>query len=165
MILKTYMNIGNKKLGIVLIVVSVILFFVFLSSAKQLSGAAEIGCQEVCGHIEGIACPHANGIPLHNVLGFGLIIILVLIGLYMFFWKNQVAERKNFGIPKDLDNDEKKVIYAIKEKEGTIFQSELIEKTGFSKVKISRILDRLEGKGLIERRRRGMTNVVILKNG
>jgi uncharacterized membrane protein len=45
-----------------------------------------------------------------------------------------------------------------------LFQAELIEKTDFNKVKVSRILDKLEGKGLIERRRRGMTNLVLLKH-
>lgn len=38
-------------------------------------------------------------------------------------------------------------------------------KTGLTKVKVTRILDRLEGREIIERKRRGMTNVVILKHG
>ena len=44
-----------------------------------------------------------------------------------------------------------------------MFQSELVEKTGHTKVKMTRILDKLEAKGLIERRRKGMTNLVFLK--
>ncbi len=48
---------------------------------------------------------------------------------------------------------------------GSIFQAELVEKSSFSKVKVSRLLDRMEGLGIIERRRRGMTNIVILKEG
>ncbi|MEK6845043.1 MAG: MarR family transcriptional regulator [Nanoarchaeota archaeon] len=44
-----------------------------------------------------------------------------------------------------------------------IFQAELIEKTKFGKAKITRILDRLEGKGFVERKRRGMTNIVVLR--
>jgi len=31
------------------------------------------------------------------------------------------------------------------------------------KVKVSRILDKLEGKGLVETKTRGMTNVILLK--
>jgi hypothetical protein len=46
---------------------------------------------------------------------------------------------------------------------GSIFQAELVEKSGFSKVKVSRLLDRMEGLGILERRRRGMTNIVILR--
>ena len=48
--------------------------------------------------------------------------------------------------------------------EGSVLQSELVSTTGLTKVKVTRILDKLEGKGLIERRRRGMTNIVILKH-
>jgi len=64
-----------------------------------------------------------------------------------------------------LNDDEKLVFDKIIESEGTIFQSDLVDKTKFTKVKVTRLLDKLEGKGLIERKRRGMTNVVILKRG
>jgi len=62
-----------------------------------------------------------------------------------------------------LDSEEKKLIQIVSEANGSIFQSELTEKSGFDKVKVTRILDRLEGKQVIERRRRGMTNIVILR--
>ena len=62
-----------------------------------------------------------------------------------------------------LDKEEKVIIKALENADGTIFQSDLVEKTQFGKVKVSRILDRLEGRGLLERKRRGMTNVVVLK--
>ncbi len=44
-----------------------------------------------------------------------------------------------------------------------INQSELAEKTGLSRSDISRALYLLESKGLIERKRLGMGNVVLLK--
>jgi uncharacterized membrane protein len=61
-----------------------------------------------------------------------------------------------------LKPEEKKVMNLIL-KEKTIFQADVSEKTKFSKVKITRILDKLESKDYIERKRRGMTNIVILK--
>tara|TARA_Y100000310_G_scaffold336177_1_gene420039 strand:- start:326 stop:601 length:276 start_codon:yes stop_codon:yes gene_type:complete len=61
-----------------------------------------------------------------------------------------------------LKPEERKVMNLIM-KEKTIFQADVSEKTKFSKVKITRILDRLESKYYIERERRGMTNIVILK--
>ena len=64
---------------------------------------------------------------------------------------------------KDFNDDEKKIFNEIV-KENSIFQSELVDRTGLNKVKVTRSLDKLEGKGLIERKRRGMTNVVILKH-
>ena len=54
-------------------------------------------------------------------------------------------------------------INQILENKGSIYQSELVNKTGFNKVKVTRILDSLESQNLIERKRRGMTNIVILK--
>ena len=62
-----------------------------------------------------------------------------------------------------LNKEEVKIMNLLLENKGSIFQSELVGKTGFSKVKITRILDSLEGQGMIERRRRGMTNIILLK--
>jgi uncharacterized membrane protein len=64
---------------------------------------------------------------------------------------------------KSLQDDERKVYDLIVNAEGFMFQNDLIEKTGYSKVKVSRILDKLEMKGIVERRRRGMANIVVLK--
>ena len=44
-----------------------------------------------------------------------------------------------------------------------VFQSDIVEKTGFPKVKVTRLLDRMEHRGLVERRRRGMSNIVLIK--
>ena len=63
-----------------------------------------------------------------------------------------------------LDKDEKKVIGILQRENGTMFQATLTEELGAGKVKITRILDKLEAKQLIERKRRGMNNVVVLKN-
>jgi uncharacterized membrane protein len=63
-----------------------------------------------------------------------------------------------------LSANEKTVFEKIIESQGALFQSELVEKSGFNKVKVTRILDKLEGKDLIDRKRRGMSNIVILKH-
>jgi hypothetical protein len=65
-------------------------------------------------------------------------------------------------VAKMLKDDEQTLYKAIIE-EGIINQSELIEKTGLSKSGVSRALYGLESRGLIERRRHGMGNVVLLK--
>ncbi len=65
-------------------------------------------------------------------------------------------------VSKTLKNDEQRVYKAIID-EGIINQSELVERTGLSKSNVSRALYGLESRGLIERRRRGMGNVVLLK--
>ncbi|MDD1720669.1 MAG: MarR family transcriptional regulator [Euryarchaeota archaeon] len=65
-------------------------------------------------------------------------------------------------VSKTLKNDEQKIYKAIID-EGIINQSELVERTGLSKSNVSRALYGLESRGLVERRRRGMGNVVLLK--
>ena len=65
---------------------------------------------------------------------------------------------------EDLSNtDEKEIVKLIIAEGGTIFQSQLVEKSGYSKSKVSLILDRLEARNILERRRHGMSNVIVLK--
>jgi uncharacterized membrane protein len=65
-----------------------------------------------------------------------------------------------------LDGDKRQLFNEIVEANGEILQSDLHAHTGFSKAKITRILDYLELKGLIVRKSFGMTNkIVINRNG
>jgi len=68
----------------------------------------------------------------------------------------------NFAL-RLLDGDQKMVFSLIVESGGEILQSELVRRTGFSRAKITRILNELEFKGLIIRRRYGMTNKIVVK--
>jgi uncharacterized membrane protein len=61
-----------------------------------------------------------------------------------------------------LDGDKRKIFNEIVEAKGEILQSDLHAVTGFSKSKITRILDYLEVKGLIVRKSFGMTNKIVL---
>jgi uncharacterized membrane protein len=61
-----------------------------------------------------------------------------------------------------LDGDKKQVFNEIVESNGELLQSDLHAQTGFSKAKITRILDYLELKGLIIRKSYGMTNKIII---
>lgn len=62
-----------------------------------------------------------------------------------------------------LKDDEQKVFQAVLDSEGIIAQSELSDLTGVSKSNVSRALDLLESRGYVERRRRGMGNIIVLK--
>jgi len=66
-------------------------------------------------------------------------------------------------VVKTLKDDEQKAYKAIIDSDGIINQSELSELTKISKSSVSRTLDLLESKGLVERRRRGMGNIILLK--
>jgi uncharacterized membrane protein len=99
-------------------------------------------------------------------------IILAISAMYLLFIDSVekptgelvLGERKKKWehIEKTLKNDEQKIYKAIIESDGIINQSELVEKTEISKSSISRILDLLESKGLVEKRRRGMGNIILL---
>ena len=100
-------------------------------------------------------------------------VILGVSGTYLLFFDSVekpvgeliLEERKERWkeTVKTLKEDEQKIYRAIIEADGIIEQSELPEKTGLSKASVSRALDLLESKGLVERRRRGMGNIILLK--
>ncbi len=62
-----------------------------------------------------------------------------------------------------LKYDEQKVFQAVLDSDGIIAQSDLSDLTGVSKSNVSRALDLLESRGYVERRRRGMGNIIVLK--
>ena len=112
-------------------------------------------------------CPaHKDNTSWLIIGAFGLSFIILGTGIYMLFMPEkqteQKTERKDVDESK-LDEEEKRVYALLKGGSGSIYQSGIIKDTGYSKVKVTRILDRLESKGVIERRRRGMTNIIFLK--
>ncbi len=61
-----------------------------------------------------------------------------------------------------LDGDERRLMRAIVQARGNVLQRDLVAATAFSDAKVSRLLDRLEGRGLVVRERQGMANRVRL---
>lgn len=76
-------------------------------------------------------------------------------------YKQRIEEYK--AIIPTLKEDEQKVFRAVLDSDGIVPQSELSEITGVSKSNVSRALDLLESRGYVERRRRGMGNIIFLK--
>jgi len=64
---------------------------------------------------------------------------------------------------KTLKDNEMAVYQAILEAGGVMQQGELVTQVGLPKATVSLTLDLLESKGLVERRRRGMGNVILLR--
>lgn len=166
----------NRIVGMIIIGISLLVGFIIYSFNNALKKIVATSCSH--GH----ECPMWGTIDFQTNIGIGIMVFIVLVGLYLVFFgkeervitkiktiKPQVEQKKitkeNYqGVMKSLQDDEKIVFKKILEAEGSIFQSDLVGKTSFPKVKVTRILDKLEGKGLIERKRRGMTNVVVLKH-
>lgn len=61
-----------------------------------------------------------------------------------------------------LHNNEETVYTVVLDAGGELPQRDIVEGTELSKATVSRTLDTLESKGLVERKRKGMGNVVIL---
>ncbi len=165
----------NRVVGIIIIGIAFLIGFIIFSFNKALTDIVNTACSH------GPNCPMWGTIEFQTKISIGIMFFVIIIGLYLIFFgkeekvitkikkiKPQIEPQKitkeNYQkILNKLNNDEKLIFDKIIESEGAIFQSDLVDKTKFSKVKVTRILDRLEGIGLIERKRRRMTNVVILK--
>ena len=124
-------------------------------------------------------CTHGSTCTMYNTMNFQLWLsiavvgLILVIGLYIMFSKpeektiikkiKQKPKKKKIDLT-NLDKDEKSVIKLLQEEGNAIFQATLMERLGIGKVGITRLLDKLEAKQLIERKRRGMNNVVVLRD-
>ena len=166
----------NRIVGFIIVGIAALIAFIIISFNRALTSIVNTSCSH------GSTCPMWGTINFQTNISIGLMVFVIIIGLLFIFFgkeekiiskiktiKQQIEPKKitreNYQkILSKLNDDEKLIFDKIIESEGTIFQSDLVDKTKFSKVKVTRILDKLEGKGLIERKRRGMTNVIILKH-
>ena len=76
---------------------------------------------------------------------------------------SSLKNRWNRLLEEITNPDEKRIVSLIIDEGGTIFQSQLVDRSGYSKSKVSLILDRLEAKKILERKRHGMSNAIVLK--
>ncbi|MBT4540642.1 hypothetical protein HOC35_03945 [Candidatus Woesearchaeota archaeon] len=166
----------NRIVGIVIVGISALIGFIIFSFNRALSSIIDTACTH------GTVCPMWGTLRAQTNISIGIVVFIVVIGLYLIFFgkeerivtkiervKEQIKPTEvtveNFEkVMAKLNDDEKLILEKIIEAKGTIFQSELVDNTEYSKVKVTRILDKLEGRDIIERKRRGMTNVVILKH-
>ncbi len=164
-------NFNHKTIGSILVGFALILLFVLTFVKIDVDEQGEALCSSVHANKEDMnQCPvHTSNLSWLLVSAFGIAFLVLGSGIYMIFLplKKEKEEKEEIQYKKvdlaRLDGDEQKIYTLIRTKEGSEYQSDLIQETGYSKVKVSRILDKMEGKGLIERKRRGMTNIVILK--
>ena len=76
-----------------------------------------------------------------------------------FFYKNRTPKK----IVEETKSDEERIIEILRAAGGMLYQSEIIEKTGFSKSKTSTLLNSLKKKGRIEKIMKGRRNLIRLK--
>jgi len=157
-------NVGWLLLGIsALIILLIFLFYNITMSVVRNS------CLIQHGDVQ--SCEMYDSVNYQTYFALGIAGVLVLVSLFLVFSKPNekivVKKIKEHKIEKKVDlssfRPEEKQAYNLVKENGAIFQADLIEKTGFSKARMTRIIDKLEGSSLVERKRRGMTNVVVLK--
>ncbi len=124
-----------------------------------------------CGAEHAAVCVMNQTVDQQTYLALGIVGLVVIIGLVLIFTKpkekvivKKVKERKKKIDKSKLDRDEKRVVNLLEKENGTMFQATLKEKLDVGKVKLTRLLDKLEAKQIIERKRRGMNNIVVLRN-
>lgn len=162
-------KLDHRFVGIVLIILSIFLFLLINYYTKNLL-AVNAELHKGCNLPEEV-CPFKRSIPFESYVGYSLSGIVGLLGLFLSFSKvetEKIPTKERLKLRqtvKSLQGDEQKIYKMIVDADGSIFQNDLVTKTGYSKVKVSRILDRLEAKGIVERRRRGMANIVLTKYG
>jgi len=161
----------NKNVGWLIVGISIFIFIIIFAFNIGLRDIVD----QTCTH--GSTCSMYSTISLQTWISVAIAFLVLVIGLFLVFSKENerivVKKIRPYGkleIKKfdrksleKLDDEEKKIMNLILENRGSMFQSYIVEKTGFNKVKTTRILDSLEAQGLVERRRRGMTNIVLLK--
>ncbi len=162
----------NKKLGIILIIISILVGGIFVMYSINLSeNSKEEGCfpNENCLVIE-------RSLTINN-FAIGVLSFILALGFYLIFFnktekaildkleseKNQKIEDMKFDILlKALDPFEQKVIRAVREQPG-ITQNTLRIKTDMSKAKLSYVLQELERRGIVKRAEKGKTLEIYLK--
>ncbi len=159
-------TINHRKIGIALVVVAFILLCILIIMKVNADEQGELLCSfvENSPSLTMEQCPaHTNPLSWY-VLGAVVLAMLILAsGVYLYFLPVRKEHTTPAGNLKELAGEEAMIYELIKTSEGMMYQSDIIKQTGITKVKVSRILDKLEGRSLLERKRRVMTNVVILK--
>ena len=162
---------NQRKIGAIILAVSVsiltLLLFLKLQTDKQMLSACETSCNSqgnVGCNLE--SCPYHHGGSLSWVLVIvsALVAFLGGTGLYLSLpqKKETVIEEKEYDVSSLLD-EEKKVFFFIKDKKEGVYQNLIVKEFNLSKVQATRLLDKLEGQDLIERKRRGLSNLIVVK--
>ncbi len=154
----------NKNVGWLIIglaVVMAIIVLLFNSVIKDNLGLT-------CSH--GPSCEMYSNLKVQTGISLSIVAIVFVIGLFLLFSKPKerivvktIKEKRKKLNLDGLDKKEKELVDLLQKENGGIFQADLMEKLSIGKVGITRLLDKLEAKQLIERKRRGMNNFVVLR--
>jgi len=152
----------NRTVGFLIIAIALLIGFIIYSFNSALTEIVNTSCSH------GAECPMWGTIDFQTRVSMGVMGFVGLIGLYFIFFAGEgaaaavVSKEEYEKVLAKLGADEKLLLGKVIGSEGMMYQSDLVKETSFNKVKVTRILDRLEQMRIIERRRRGMSNVVVV---
>src|SRR3989338_3228793 len=151
------MEITHKTLGMILLALSIILITTLSFAKVNVDSQSAVLCEKFSEADDMQGCPvHKSNISWLFVFAFGVAFLILGAGTYLIFMPAEkpeiiIEDKKEFkqiDLTK-LDEDEKKIYEIIKAKGGSAYQSDLVTETSFSKVKVTRILDKLEMMGIL----------------
>lgn len=163
----------NKKLGMLLIIISILVgFLIFNYNSQLMQDADEMGCLPSTSN----CIPIEKNLSISH-LAIGIFAFIFALGFYILFFNKteqailrKLEEEKNQKIKNEkfkyilmaLDSYEQKVMKVVKDHEG-ITQNILKLRTNMSKAKLSYVLKELEKRNLIKRTKKGKTLQIFLK--
>lgn len=154
----------NRNVGYLIIGISIVIFGIIFFFNQGLKNIVD----ETCSH--GPTCTMYDTISMQTWLSVAIAALVLIIGLFLVFVKEEkeiiikkVKEPKKKISLEGLDLREKNAVKIIQDN-GGIFQADLMEKLSIGKVGLTRLLDKLESKQIIERKRRGMNNFIVVKS-
>ena len=155
-----------QRLGIIIATLSIMTIAILVYAEIQTNNYMKESCELVHGKEYASVCPYHQAMSMTlwiPIIASVLIGSLGGIGIYLALSKNEkFIEKKEYDLSK-LQEEEKKLFYRIQQEKKGVYQSVLTKEYNVSKVHMTRLLDKLEGFGLIERKRRGLTNIVVAK--
>ena len=158
----------NNKVGYLIMGIAVVMLIMVVMFNSVIKDNLDLTCTH------GDSCQMYDNLNIQTIISYILIAIIFIIGVVIMFTKPKekiiikhktktiVEKKKPLDLSK-LDQNEKKVIEMLQEENGGMFQKTLMEKMEIGKVGMTRLLDKLEAKQFIERKRRGMNNFVVLR--
>ncbi len=160
----------NKNVGFLIVGISIMIGVIILLFNFGLKNVID----QTCEH--GKECVMYDAITLQTNLSLVIAGLILVIGLFLIFSKEnekivekivvrKVKEKKKKIDVSGLDSVEKDVVKILERENGAFFQKSLMDELGVGKVKMTRMMDKLEAKQIIERKRRGMNNIIVLKSG
>jgi len=161
----TFVVMKNKNVGFLIVGISVLIVAIILLFNFGLKDIMDEGCDH------GASCTMYDTIRIQTGLSLIIAGLVFLIGVFFVFSRENerivVKKVKEKVLKKKLDlsgldSVEKRVVGILQREKGAFFQKSIMDELGCGKVKMTRITDKLEAKGLVERKRRGMNNILVL---